>query len=218
MARLAAARRIGYHPATGMQSVGRSGSQRSSLNWLVGPTEIEFDAEQHDAVLCDELPDDHGCRDERATDDQDPVVGTVGVRNWEGVEVLGELIDDCRQVDDDEVGTGRVAVRPSVAAELAVEIIEERLVDTNGAATRQRSDWLAAMCASILRRVRSRSSGDTLERSVSNPARTIDCRSLGLIFSSSSADQVFDASMATRYQAARAAPATATWTIAPPID
>ncbi len=42
------------------------------------------------------------------------VGGTVGVRNWEGVEVLGELIDDCRQVDDDEVGTGRLAVRPGL--------------------------------------------------------------------------------------------------------
>ena len=57
------------------------------------------------------------------------------------------------------------------------------------------------MCASILRLVRSRSAGETLLRSVSNPARTIDWRSFGLIFSSSSADQIFDVSMAPRYQA-----------------
>ena len=63
------------------------------------------------------------------------------------------------------------------------------------------ASWFAEMCASILRRVRSRSSGETLLRSVSNPARTIDLRSFGLIFSSSSTDQIFGAPMFTRHQA-----------------
>jgi len=72
---------------------------------LVGPIEVEFNAEQHDAVVGDELSDYYRCCDEGATDDQDPIVGSVGVRDWKRVEVLSEFIDDCRQVNDDEVGT-----------------------------------------------------------------------------------------------------------------
>ena len=73
-----------------------------SVDLLVGPIEVELDAEQHDAVVGDELPDDDRYCDEGATDDQDPIVRATGVRVWERVEVLSELLDDCRQVDDDE--------------------------------------------------------------------------------------------------------------------
>ena len=84
---------------------GSLGSPRLSVELLVGPIEVDLDAEQHDAVVGDELADDHRRCDEGATGDQDPVVGTVGVRNGECVEVLSELIDDRRKVDDDEVDT-----------------------------------------------------------------------------------------------------------------
>jgi hypothetical protein len=84
---------------------GSLGSPQLSVELLVGPIEVELDAEQHDAVVGDELADDHRCCDEGATDDQDARVGAAGVRNGERVEVLSELIDDCRQVDDDEVRT-----------------------------------------------------------------------------------------------------------------
>jgi hypothetical protein len=48
---------------------GSSGSPRSSVWLLVGPAGVELDAEQHDDVVGDELADDHGGRDEGATDD-----------------------------------------------------------------------------------------------------------------------------------------------------
>ena len=84
---------------------GSLGSPRLSVELLVGPIEVDLDAEQHDAVVGDELADDHRRCDEGATGDQDPVVGTVGVRDGQCVEVLSELIDDRRKVDDDEVDT-----------------------------------------------------------------------------------------------------------------
>jgi len=103
---------------------GSLGSPRLSVELLVGPIEVDLDAEQHDAVVGDELADDHRRCDEGAAGDQDPLVGTVGVGDGQCVEVLSELIDDRRKVDDDEVGTRRLSVGPSVAAELAVEVVE----------------------------------------------------------------------------------------------
>jgi hypothetical protein len=58
-----------------------------SVGLPVGPIEVEFDAEQHDGVVGDELPADRRCRDERGADDQQPVVGSVGVGDGECVEV-----------------------------------------------------------------------------------------------------------------------------------
>ena len=37
-----------------------------SVELFVGPIEIELDAEQHDAVVGNELPDDYGCGDEKS--------------------------------------------------------------------------------------------------------------------------------------------------------
>ena len=87
---------------------GRTASVRRaqlSVELLVGSIEVEVEVEHDDAVVGDELPDDHRYCDEGATDDQDPIVGSTGVRNWEHVEVLSKLIDNGRRVDDDEVGT-----------------------------------------------------------------------------------------------------------------
>jgi hypothetical protein len=49
--------------------------------------EVEFDAEQHDGVVGDELLDDHRCCDERAAHDQRPVIGWVGEGDGECLEV-----------------------------------------------------------------------------------------------------------------------------------
>ena len=108
---------------------------------IVGPIEVELDAEQHDAVVGDELPDDDRCCDEGATDDQDPIVRAAGISDWERVEVPSELVDDRRKVDHDEVGTGRITVRAAVAAELAVEIVEEYLVETVRRLVTVRRSW-----------------------------------------------------------------------------
>ena len=69
-----------------------------SVELLVGPIEVELDAQQHDAAIGDELSDDHRCCGEGATHHQDPIVGSVGVRDWKRVEVVNEFIDDRRQV------------------------------------------------------------------------------------------------------------------------
>jgi len=71
---------------------------------LLWPIEVELYTEQHDAAIGNELPDDHRCCGEGAAYDQDPIVGSVGVRDRKRVEVVSEFIDDRRQVNDDEVG------------------------------------------------------------------------------------------------------------------
>lgn len=108
------ARELGAAILTGSRTsdlplTGRTASVRLaqlSVELLVGSIEVEVDAEHDDAVVGDELPDGRRYCDEGATDDQDPIVGSTGVRNWERVEaeVLSKLIDNGRRVDDDEVG------------------------------------------------------------------------------------------------------------------
>lgn len=182
----------------------RRGSRASRLGWIVEPTASDLYAEQHDAVVGHELSDDDCCCDEDATDDHDAVVGTIGIDHGKCVEVLGELVDDWWQIDHDEIGTRWLSIRPSVAAELVVEILEEGVVDADASAIRHRSgvgaSWLDAMCDSILRRERASRSGDRLPRSASIPSRTIAWRSAGLMFSSSSADQIFGDTISGRYQ------------------
>lgn len=165
---------------------------------------LDLYAEQHNAFVGHELSDDDCRCDEDSTDDHDAVVRTIGVDRGKCVEVLGELVDDWWQIDHNEIGTRWLSIRTSVAAELAVEILEEVVVDADTSAIRHRSgvgaSWLDAMCDSILRRVRASRSGDRLPRSASIPSRTIAWRSAGLMFSSSSADQIFGDTISGCYQ------------------
>ena len=75
-------------------------------------------------------------------------------------------------------------VRTSTGPGLRIELVKERWVDADRVTPRHRSTAalpsLAAMCASTLRRARSRSLGDTFSRLVSKHARTAASRSFGL--------------------------------------
>lgn len=179
----------------------------SSIRLILGPMEVDLYAEERDGAVGEELSDNDRRCYESSTGDQDPVVGAARVRDGQRVESLGELIHNGRKVDDNEVRARRFSVRASMVAELAVEVVEERRIDPDGAAlghpSRVAAPSLAEMCASILRRVRSRRAGETLLKSVSKPARTIDWRWSGVSFSSSSAVQIFGAAMPQPYQARR---------------
>lgn len=92
------------------------------------------------------------------------------------------------------LSAGRLTIGTAACAELAIEVVEEQLIDADSPAPRH--GWagvvpsLASMWARTLLRVDSSSSGDTAVKSVSKPARTIASRSSGLMVSISCAVQI----------------------------
>jgi len=157
------------------------------------------------SVLGHKLPDNDLASHKDAAGDQDPIVREARISQGQLIESSCKVIDNCREFDDDEVGARRLSVWASIGVELIVKIVEEGWIDayptTLGHRSRAAALSLSEMCVSILRRACSSSSGETVLRSFSNPARMTDSRSFGLSCSNSSADQIFRAAMSQLDQA-----------------